>query len=86
MLDLYTIAIQAWLIFPYILSSYRLNIGALFLALGLLEVVHALSYAGMPFFIEESSPYTATWFYMIIRVSQALGLLMILTIETKKGS
>ncbi len=80
----FTIAIQAWLIFPYILSSHRLNIGALFLALGLLEVVHALSYAGMPFFIEESSPYTATWFYMIIRVSQALGLLMILTMKHKK--
>ena len=79
-----TISIQAWLIFPYILSSYRLNIGALFLALGLLEVVHALSYTGMPFFIKESSPYTATWFYMIIRVSQALGLLMILTMKAKK--
>ena len=31
----FTISIQAWLIFPYTLSSYRLNIGALFLALGL---------------------------------------------------
>ena len=80
----FTIAIQAWLIFPYILSSHRLNIGALFLALGLLEIFHALSYKGMPFFIRESSPYTATWFYMVIRVSQALGLLMILIMKHKK--
>ena len=80
----FTIAIQAWLIFPYTLSSNRLNIGALFLALGLLEVVHALSYTGMPFFIEESSPYTATWFYMTIRMSQAVGLLIILSLKPKK--
>lgn len=80
----FTIAIQAWLIFPYILSSHRLNIGALFLALGLLEVVHAVSYTGMPFFIKDSSPYTATWFYIIIRVVQALGLLIILTMKSKK--
>lgn len=80
----FTIAIQAWLIFPYILSSHRLHIGALFLALGLLEIAHALSYTGMPFFIKESSPYSATWLYMVSRVSQALGLLLILSIKEKK--
>ena len=80
----FTITIQAWLIFPYTLTSNRLNIGALFLALGLLEVAHALSYAGMPFFIEESSPYTATWFYMAIRMSQAIGLLIIFPLKPKK--
>ena len=80
----FTIAIQAWLIFPYILSSHRLNIGAVFLALGLLEIVHALSYTGMPFFIKESSPYTATWLYMVTRVSQAMGLLIILAMKQKK--
>ena len=59
----------------------RLYIGALFLFLGLLEIFHALSYSGMPFFIKESSPYSATWFYMIMRVSQAFGLLIILTLK-----
>ena len=80
----FTIAIQAWLIFPYILSNQRLYIGALFLATGLLEILHTLSYKGMPYFIMESSAYSATWFYIIGRVMQALGLLLIFTIKRKQ--
>lgn len=80
----FTIAIQGWLIFPYILSNQRLYLGALFLALGFLEVAHALSYTGMPFFIKESSSYTATWFYIITRVTTALGLLVIYKLKQKK--
>ena len=77
----FTIAIQAWLITPYVLSNKRLYIGALFLFLGLLEICHTITYSGMPFFIKESSPYSATWFYMVTRVSQAFGLLIILTLK-----
>ncbi|MFJ8260136.1 EAL domain-containing protein [Peribacillus asahii] len=80
----FTIAIQAWLIFPYILSNHRLYIGALFLSVGLLTLIHTLSYKGMPFFIKDSSAYSATWFYMIERLTQALGLLLILTSKPKK--
>lgn len=80
----FTIAIQAWLIVPYILSNRRMYIGALFLFLGILEIVHAVSYTGMPFFIHESSTYSTSWFYMIARVSQALGLLLIFTSKPKK--
>lgn len=79
-----TIAIQAWLIFPYILSNYRLYIGALFLFIGLLEIIHTLAYKGMPFFITESSPYSASWFYMTSRIAQALGLLLIFTVKPKR--
>ena len=79
----FSIAVQAWLIVPYVLSNRRLYIGALFLSLGLLEVIHTLSYKGMPFFIKESSAYTATWFYVIGRVTQAFGLLIILISKPK---
>ncbi|WP_416828998.1 EAL domain-containing protein [Ectobacillus polymachus] len=80
----FSIAIQAWLVFPYILSNYRLYIGALFLALGLLEIMHTISYKGMPFFLKESSTYSATWFYIIGRLTQVLGLLFIFTLKQKK--
>lgn len=80
----FTIAIQSWLIVPYNLSNQRLYIGALFLFLGLLEVIHTLSYKGMPFFIKESSTYSATWLYIIGRVTQAFGLLVIFTSKQKK--
>lgn len=82
----FTITIQAWLIFPYILFNHRLYIGALFFAVGLLEILHTLSYKGMPFFIMESSAYSATWFYMISRLTQAIGLLLILMLKTKQIS
>lgn len=78
-----TISIQAWLIFPYILSNVRLYIGALFFSLGLLEIAHTLTYQGMPFFISESSTYSATWFYIITRLTQALGLFFIILVKKK---
>lgn len=80
----FSIAIQAWLIVPYVLSNRRLFIGALFLALGLLEILHTISYLGMPFFIKNSSTYSATWFYMIGRLTLPVGLLFIYIVNFKK--
>ena len=40
----------------------------------------------MPFFLLESSSYSATWFYMIGRLTQAIGLLVILAIPNKSIS
>jgi len=81
-----SIAIQAWLIVPYILSNRRMYIGALFLSLGLTEIIHTLSYKGMPFFVEESSPYAATWFYIIGRLTLSVGLLIIYIVKPKTVS
>lgn len=75
----FSIAIQSWMVFPHILSSYRLWIGALFFAVGLLEVVHAITFKGMPFFLSESSAYKATWFFMVARLTEVVVLLFIVT-------
>lgn len=80
----FTIATQAWMIFPHVLSNYRLWLGALFFSIGLLDIFHTISYKGMPFFIADSSPYKATWFYIIGRLTQAIGLLMIILSKDKK--
>ena len=37
----------------------------------------------MPFSIVESSSYSAKWFYMISRVTQAVGLLIIIMLQLK---
>ncbi|WP_245671335.1 bifunctional diguanylate cyclase/phosphodiesterase [Pseudobacillus wudalianchiensis] len=79
----FTIAIQAWMVFPHIMSNQRLWLGALFFSISLLEVLHTITYKGMPFFLIESTPYTATWFYMVSRLTQALGLFLII-ISTEK--
>ena len=78
-----TIAIQTWLIMPFVLSNQRLYLGATFLFIGILEILHALAYKGMPYFIEESSSYSATWYYIISRMTLALGLLIVLTLKPK---
>ncbi|NSL52822.1 bifunctional diguanylate cyclase/phosphodiesterase [Calidifontibacillus erzurumensis] len=74
----FMIAIQSWMIFPHILSSFRLWIGALFFAIGILEVVHTINYKGMPFFLSESSSYKATWFFMAARLTEVMGMLAII--------
>lgn len=81
----FTIAIQAWLIVPYLQWDKRLYIGALFFAQGIFEVFHTISYDGMPFFVEKSSPYSATWIYMINRLSLSCGLLLIYIVNIKKA-
>lgn len=79
-----SISIQAWLITPYILSNRVLYTGALFLTISLLEMAHALSYKGMPFFIIESTPYASTWFYMLSRSLLSIGFLIIFFIREKE--
>lgn len=80
----FTIAVQAWLISPFILSNQRLYLGALFLAVGIIEIGHTMSYKGMPFFIVDSSSYSATWFYMAGRLLQAIGLFVVLSLKHKE--
>lgn len=38
----------------------------------------------MPYFFTESSPYAATWFYIISRLLQAFGLLWVFTVKHKQ--
>lgn len=78
-----TIATQSWLISSYLLSSKRLYIGALFFAIGLLEIIHTLSYKGMPFFLTENTTYAATWFYMISRLLLPIGLIVALIVKER---
>lgn len=79
----FTIAIQSWLAFPHVLSNYRLWIGALFFSIGFIEIAHAISYKGMPFFLSESSAYKATWFFMAARLTEVVGLLAIVSSKDK---
>lgn len=72
------IAFQAWLTFPYTQSKQTIYLGALFLCVGLLDLMHTLSYKGMPYFITDSSVSKATWFWISARITEALFLMMIL--------
>jgi len=72
------IAIQGWMIFIHTLSRHRLYIGALFLCIALIDIVHVLSFNGMPFFITENAVLRPTWFWIISRFLLAISLFVIL--------
>lgn len=78
-----TIAIQTWTAFPHILTSYRLGIGSLFFSICLLEVAHTITYKGMPFFFSESSVYKSTWFFIISRLTEVIGIFAIVTTKNR---
>lgn len=80
------ISLQVWLTSKFYLINKDIYMGALFFALALFEILHTISYKGMPFFITESSPYEATWFYMAVRLFLPIGLIIISMIKVKKVS
>ncbi len=73
----FAIVIQGWIIFPHNFSLHRLYVSALFLSVGLLDILHILTYNGMPFFLTETSVQHATWFWIFGRFTVAFGLLFI---------
>ena len=74
----FAIAMQGWMIFTHTLSRHRLYMGSLFLCIALLDILHALSFKGMPFFIMENSVLRPTWFWVISRFVLGISLLVIL--------
>ncbi len=80
------IANQIWLSSKFHQNNKILYSGALFLTIGVLGVVHAIAYKGMPFFIHESGPYAATWFYIAGRLLFPIGFLYILLTKEKQAA
>lgn len=56
-------------------SSYSILLAFVFLGVGLLDLLHTLSYQGMPDFITPNSPEKAINFWLMARLLSALGLL-----------
>lgn len=77
----YFIALQGWLQFPYTLSRRYILIGAVFLAIGSLDLMHTLSYKGMPVFINGNQVQLTTWFWLAARLTEAVCCLLILNRE-----
>lgn len=80
------ISIQIWLTSRFTLINKDIYLGAIFLLLSLIAIVHLISYKGMPYFITESTPYEATWFYIISRLIFPIGLLFTFLLKEKEAS
>ncbi|AST05620.1 diguanylate cyclase [Anoxybacillus flavithermus] len=71
------IAFQGWISFPQALSRRRLRIATTFLAVGCLDLLHALTYKQMPgIIVADSSVQLTTSFWLAARLTQAIFLLL----------
>lgn len=77
------ITTQSWTIFPHNLSKYRLWIGSIFCSVAVLEIAHMITYKGMPYFFGESSSYKATWFFIASRLTEVIGMLVVVTFKDR---
>ncbi|MCM3765823.1 MASE3 domain-containing protein [Neobacillus niacini] len=65
-------------------SSQMLLLSFTFLVVGTLDMLHTLTFKGMPFFLTESSVAKATWFWVSARAIQAVLILAILVLPNWK--
>ncbi|MGE8369049.1 putative bifunctional diguanylate cyclase/phosphodiesterase [Cupriavidus basilensis] len=84
--------VVAGLIFAVTWHGYRHNqpiylpaLGCLFLAIGLLDFLHAASYKEMPDFLTPASPEKAINFWLVSRLLLAIGLLSIAFLPYRLG-
>ena len=61
-------------------------LGAVFLAVGLIDFAHTLSYPGMPVFVTPSSADKAIHFWLAARLIAAVGLLAHAVLPERRGS
>lgn len=89
LLESYSISISA-AIFLYGLKCYGKNrssrmllLAFTFLVVGTLDLLHTLSFKGMPYFFTDSSAAKATWFWVTARVFQSCFILALLLIPDR---
>lgn len=70
-----SVFVVVWYGWPQTKNSRDLMIAMIFLAVGLLDLAHLLSYKGMPDFITPNSENKASLFWIISRVLASAGLL-----------
>lgn len=69
------IAVQGCINYAYVRSARYLQIGILFLLIGLLDVAHTLTLEGMPVVVDFDTKVMGTTFWLFARCMQAAGLL-----------
>ncbi|WP_210365264.1 MASE3 domain-containing protein [Bacillus sp. REN3] len=75
----FVIFLYGWKTYPTSRSRKILLLSFLFFVIGVLDLLHTLTFKGMPFFITESSTAKATWFWVTARLIESfmmVGILM----------
>lgn len=70
----FSLFVQAWTTY----STHRIKsqyfIGLVFLAVGCFDLAHTFTYKGMPFIGDEFSASRATWFWIVARLIESIGV------------
>jgi hypothetical protein len=89
-LEFFSIAVSfsifsyGWKAFGFSQSRKILMLSFLFFIVGMLDLLHTLTFQGMPFFITESSIAKATWFWVSARSIESLLIVLVLVLPERK--
>ena len=89
-LEFFSIAVSfsifsyGWKVFGFSKSRRILLLSFLFFIVGTLDLLHTLTFKGMPFFITESSIAKATWFWVSARIIESLMMVLVLVLPERK--
>ncbi len=79
----FTISIYGWKAFQHHPSMTFLWVPILFSVVGLLDLLHTLTYEGMPFLFTEASIAKATWFWVVARLTESIAMLYLINIYNR---
>ena len=91
-LEFFSIAVSfsifsyGWKVFGFSKSRRILMLCFLFFIVAMLDLLHTLTFKGMPFFITESSIAKATWFWVSARIIESLMMVLVLVLPERKLS
>ena len=80
----FSIFSYGWKTFGVSRSSKILLLSFLFFIVGMIDLLHTLTFKGMPYFITESSIAKATWFWVSARMIESLLMIIVLVIPDRK--
>lgn len=89
-LEFFSIAVSfsifsyGWKVFGFSQSRKILMLSFLFFIVGMIDLLHTLTFQGMPFFITESSIAKATWFWVSARSIESLLIVLVLVLPERK--
>lgn len=84
----FSISIYGWNVYRETPSVMMLWLPILFFSVGAFDLLHALTFKGMPYFFGEGAITKSAWFWTFGRLTEAIGMLWLLMIrprETRAG-
>lgn len=82
----FAIFAQGWLFFSSRLSRGRLYTAALFVGLCIIDLLHTLSFVGIPWITSFISPEESQWLLTLSRLTSGLGIVFIYSREDKPAN